>query len=50
MIEEERGYIAELDAAIEEYHRYPDGYEQKYYGNIVALAAIRLRKVQLATG
>lgn len=43
MIEEARDYAAELESAIEQYKRFPDGYEHKYYGNLVAEALMKVR-------
>lgn len=40
-----RDYVSELDLSIEQYQRYT-GYEKKYYGNLVAEAAVRLRDSQ----
>ena len=46
-----RDYVRELDLAIEQFKRYPDGYEKKYYATIVCAAAVRLRDAQkLAMG
>jgi hypothetical protein len=46
MIEEPRDYEADLEMAIEQYKRFPDGYERKYYGNLVAEALMKLRESQ----
>jgi hypothetical protein len=46
MIEEPRDYEADLEMAIEQYKRFPDGYEHKYYGNLVAEALMKVRESQ----
>ena len=45
-----RDFVRELDLAIEQYQRYTDGYEKKYYAGIVCDAAIRLRDHQKTIG
>lgn len=45
-----RDYVSELDLAIKQFQRYPEGYERKYYAGIVCDAAIRLRDHQKTIG
>lgn len=48
--EKPRDYTADLEMAIEQYKRFPDGYEHKYFGNLVAEALMKLRESQKTIG